>query len=341
MKTKDFYYDLPEDLIAQFPLENRTESKLLVLDKETGDIDHKGFKDVVNYIEAGDTLVLNDTRVLPARLHGNRRGKKETIEFLLLKMVKKDVWEVLVKPGKKARPGMIIEFGNGLLLAEVLSIEEEGTRLVRFTYDGIFQERLDQLGEMPLPPYIKESLKDKERYQTVYSKNLGSAAAPTAGLHFTDEMLEDIRKKGINIAFLTLHVGLGTFRPVKVEDVNEHHMHSEYYTISAETAEIINKTKKMGKKIIAVGTTTTRVLETVAGDDGSISESSGWTDIFIYPGYSFKLVDSLITNFHLPESTLMMLVSAFSNKKYIMNAYKEAISKKYRFFSFGDAMIIR
>lgn len=341
MKTKDFYYDLPEELIAQFPLEKRTESKLLVLDKKNGKIEHKDFKDIIDYIDPGDCLVVNDTRVLPARLHGNRPGKKESIEFLLLKTTSDDIWEVLVKPGKKARPGMVIEFGNGLLSAEVLSIEEEGTRLVRFTYEGIFQEKLEELGEMPLPPYIKERLEDKERYQTVYSKNLGSAAAPTAGLHFTDEMLKAIRKKGASIAYLTLHVGLGTFRPVKVEDVNEHHMHSEYYSISAESADLINESKNKGNKIISVGTTTTRVLETVADDDGKLKEASGWTDIFIYPGYKFKLVDSLITNFHLPESTLMMLVSAFSSKEYIMDAYKEAIAKSYRFFSFGDAMLIK
>lgn len=341
MKTSDFDYNLPERLIAQYPLENREESRLLILDKKTGNIEHKGFKDIVDYLKPGDCLVLNDTRVIPARLFGNRVGKEERIEILLLKRVEDNNWEALVKPGKKARPGHIIEFGGGILKGEVLSIEEEGTRIIKFIYQGIFEEILDELGQMPLPPYITESLEDQERYQTVYSKNRGSAAAPTAGLHFTKDLIKKIENKGVNIAYITLHVGLGTFRPVKVDNILEHHMHSEYYLLSEEAADLINSTKSKGGKIISVGTTTTRTLETLGNEDGTIGASSGWTDIFIYPGYKFKIVDNLITNFHLPESTLLMLVSALSTKENIFNAYEIAIKEEYRFFSFGDAMFIK
>ena len=341
MKTKDFYYNLPEELIAQHPLEDRAESKLLVLDKITGEIQHRRFKNITEYLNSGDTLVLNDTRVLPARLFGNRLGKEESIEVLLLKRIEKDKWETLVKPGKKMKVGTVIEFGDGILKGEVLSLGEEGTRIIDFKYEGIFEEVLDQLGEMPLPPYITEKLEDKERYQTVYSKNLGSAAAPTAGLHFTKELLKEIENKGINIVYLTLHVGLGTFRPVKVDDINDHHMHSEYYELSEEAANIINRTKKNGGRIISVGTTSTRTLETIGSEDGTVNQKSGWTDIFIYPGYKFKVVDALITNFHLPESTLMMLVSAFASRDIIMNAYQIAIKSNCRFFSFGDAMFLK
>ncbi len=341
MKTKDFYYDLPQELIAQHPLEDRVESRLLVLDKDNGEIEHKHFKDIIDYLNKGDTLVVNDTRVLPARLFGNRVGKEEKVEFLLLKKVENNTWETLVKPGKKARIGDSIEFGDGLLKGEIVSIGEDGTRFIKFDYKGIFEEILDKLGEMPLPPYITEKLDDKERYQTVYSKNPGSAAAPTAGLHFSKELLERIKDKGINIAYLTLHVGLGTFRPVKVDDILEHHMHSEYYNLNKECADIINNTKINGGKVIAVGTTSTRTLETIADETGFVKDGSGWTDIFIYPGYQYKIVDALITNFHLPESTLMMLVSAFSTKDIIMNAYKTAVEKEYRFFSFGDAMFLK
>lgn len=341
MKTKDFYYNLPQELIAQHPLKQRESSRLLVLDKETGEIKHKIFKNIVNYFEEGDLLVLNDTRVLPARLFGNRIGKEESIEILLLKRVENDKWECLVKPGKKARPGHDLEFGDGILRGHVLSIEEDGTRIIEFEYEGIFQEILDKLGEMPLPPYITEKLIDQERYQTVYSKNIGSAAAPTAGLHFTKELLDEIKNRGVNIAYITLHVGLGTFRPVKVDDLLEHHMHSEYYNLSNEVAEKINDTKLKGKKVISVGTTTTRTLETLGNEEGLVREGSGWTDIFIYPGYNFKVVDKLITNFHLPESTLVMLVSAFASKDIIFNAYKVAVKEEYRFFSFGDSMFIK
>lgn len=341
MKREDFNYFLPERLIAQHPLENREESRLLILDKETGEIEHKQFKNIIEYLDEGDCLVLNDTRVIPARLFGNRVGKEESIEILLLKRVENNVWESLVKPGKKARPGHIIEFGGGILKGEVLSIGEDGTRLIRFEYKGIFEEILDKLGEMPLPPYITEVLEDKERYQTVYSKNSGSAAAPTAGLHFTNELLNEIKDKGVNIAYITLHVGLGTFRPVKVDDILEHHMHSEYYNISEEASTVINNSKSNGGKIISVGTTSTRTLETVADDNGKIRPQSGWTDIFIYPGYRFKIVDRLITNFHLPESTLLMLVSALVTRENILNAYKIAVEEEYRFFSFGDAMFIK
>ena len=341
MKTKDFYYNLPEELIAQHPVKERDNSRLLVLDKKTGDIEHKYFKDIIQYLNPGDTLVLNDTRVLPARLYGNRVGKEESIEFLLLKRTEGDTWETLVKPGKKARVGHTIEFGNGLLVGDIISIGEEGTRFIKFKYDGIFEEILDKLGEMPLPPYIHEKLDDRERYQTVYSKHLGSAAAPTAGLHFTEELLEEIKEKAINITFITLHVGLGTFRPVKVDNILDHHMHSEFYQISKETRDIINKTKEEGKRVIAVGTTTCRTLATLGDDRGFIKEGSGWTDIFIYPGYDFKVVDALITNFHLPESTLMMLVSALASRDMIIETYNIAVKEKYRFFSFGDAMFIK
>ncbi len=341
MNTKDFYYDLPEELIAQHPLENREQSRLMILDKETGEVTHKKFKDIIDYIKEGDCLVLNDTRVIPARLFGNRIGRQEKIEILLLKRNESDIWECLVKPGKKAREGQVLEFGGGILKGEILSIEEEGTRKIKFKYNGIFEQILDELGEMPLPPYITEKLEDKERYQTVYSKNKGSAAAPTAGLHFTEELLKSISDKGVNIAYITLHVGLGTFRPVKVDNILDHHMHSEYYEVDKINADIINNTKSNGGDIISVGTTTTRTLETLGREDGSIKPSSGWTDIFIYPGYKFKVVDKLITNFHLPESTLLMLISAFSSKKIILNAYKTAIDENYRFFSFGDSMFIK
>ncbi len=341
MKTKDFYYELPEELIAQHPLKNREESRLLILDRKTGEIEHRKFKDIVDYLNPGDCLVLNDTRVIPARLFGNRIGKEEKIEFLLLKNIEGNRWEVLVKPGKKVKPGVKIEFGDGLLVSEVISIEESGTRIVEFTYEGIFEEILDRLGEMPLPPYIKEKLEDKERYQTVYSKKKGSAAAPTAGLHFTKELLSDIEKKGVNLVFITLHVGLGTFRPVKVENIEEHNMHSEYYEVTEDAAKIINDTRKNGGRVIAVGTTSTRTLETIATEDGRVEAKKGWTDIFIYPGYKFKAIDGLITNFHLPESTLLMLVSAFAGREKILNAYRIAVEKRYRFFSFGDAMFIK
>ncbi|MDR7856434.1 tRNA preQ1(34) S-adenosylmethionine ribosyltransferase-isomerase QueA [Tissierella sp.] len=341
MKTKDFFYDLPSELIAQHPLETREESRLLILDKLTGEVEHKKFKDIINYLREGDCLVLNDTRVIPARLFGNREGKTESIEFLLLKRIEGDIWETLVKPGKKARIGNFIEFGNGILKGEIIDIGEDGTRMIKFDYQGIFEEILDKLGEMPLPPYITEVLEDKERYQTVYSMNNGSAAAPTAGLHFSKELLGDIKDKGVNIVYLTLHVGLGTFRPVKVEDILEHHMHSEYYEVSEEAASIINSVKAKGGRIISVGTTTTRTLETVADEAGILKGCSGWTDIFIYPGYDFKIVDNLITNFHLPESTLLMLVSALCTKESMFSAYKIAIENNYRFFSFGDAMFIK
>lgn len=341
MKTKDFYFDLPEELIAQVPIKDRDQSRLLVLDKASGNVEHRHFKDIIEYLNEGDTLVLNDTRVLPARLFGNRPGKEESIEYLLLRRLDEYTWECLVRPGKKARLGHKVEFGNGLLKGEVIDLGDEGTRIVKFDYEGIFEEVLDQLGEMPLPPYIHEKLDDKERYQTVYSKHVGSAAAPTAGLHFTKELLGKIEEKGVNIAFITLHVGLGTFRPVKVDDINDHHMHSEYYQVSEESANIINMTKENGKKILAVGTTTSRTLETIGLEDGRVKAGSGWTDIFIYPGYKFKIVDQLVTNFHLPESTLMMLVSAMASRDMIIGAYELAVKEKYRFFSFGDGMFIK
>jgi len=340
MTTKDFYYDLPPELIAQTPLTDRTASKLLVMGRESGEITHRIFRDIVEYLKPGDCLVMNNTRVIPARLYGCKEGSGGKIEFLLLKRLELDIWEVILKPGKKAKPGSRFVFGDGLLVAEVLEIVEDGKRIVRFEYEGVWEELLDRLGEMPLPPYIKEKLEDRERYQTVYSKIDGSAAAPTAGLHFTKELLEEIQKKGVRVAYLTLHVGLGTFRPVSVENVEEHIMHTEHYEISAETAEIINQTRTEGGRIIAVGTTSVRTLETVAAEDGTLTAKTGETNIFIYPGYRFKAVDALITNFHLPESTLLMLISAFAGKEHVFQAYREAVEKKYRFFSFGDAMFM-
>lgn len=340
MKTSDFYYDLPQELIAQDPLEDRSASRLMVLDKKTGKIQHHIFKEIVNYLDPGDCLVINDTKVIPARLYGAKVGTDAKIEVLLLKRKENNIWETLVKPGKKAKIGTKISFGEGLLIGEVVDIVEEGNRLIQFTYEGIFEEILDKLGQMPLPPYITHQLKDKNRYQTVYAKHDGSAAAPTAGLHFTPELLEEIRAKGVNIAHVTLHVGLGTFRPVKVEDVTQHHMHSEFYVVEEDQAALINETKKKGGKIISVGTTSLRTLESASTEDGILKAGSGWTDIFIYPGYQFKIVDRLITNFHLPESTLIMLVSALAGKEHIMAAYEEAVKDKYRFFSFGDAMFV-
>lgn len=340
MNTKDFYYDLPEELIAQKPLENRSDSRLMVLGKETGEINHKHFYDIIDYLKEGDCLVMNNTRVIPARLYGTKEGTGGKIEFLLLKRIDINTWEVILKPGRKAKVGSRFEFGGGLLKAEILEVIEDGNRIVRFEYDGVWEELLDRLGEMPLPPYIHEKLNDRERYQTVYSKIEGSAAAPTAGLHFTNELLEKIKAKGVNIAFVTLHVGLGTFRPVSVDNVEEHKMHSEYYEVSEETAKIVNETKKKGGRIIAVGTTSVRTMESVADEDGYLKKCSGNTEIFIYPGYKFRTVDALITNFHLPESTLLMLISAFSDKEKIFKSYNEAIKERYRFFSFGDAMFI-
>lgn len=340
MKTSDFYFDLPQELIAQDPLEDRSSSRLLVLDRKTGEIRHEIFKDIVQYLNPGDCLVVNDTKVIPARLFGNKVGTDAKIEVLLLKRKENNIWETLVKPGKKAKPGTKISFGEGLLVGEVIDVVEEGNRLIQFSYEGVFEEILDQLGQMPLPPYITHQLKDKNRYQTVYAKNDGSAAAPTAGLHFTPELLEEIRKKGIQIAHVTLHVGLGTFRPVKVEDVTEHHMHSEFYVVEEDQAHIINETKKNGGKVISVGTTSCRTLESATDENGVLKAGSGWTEIFIYPGYQFKMIDHLITNFHLPESTLLMLVSALAGKENIMNAYETAVKERYRFFSFGDAMFI-
>lgn len=340
MKTSDFYYDLPEELIAQDPLEDRTASRLLVLDRQTGTVEHKIFSDVIDYLNKGDCLVINNTRVIPARLIGEKEGTGGKVEVLLLKRRANDVWETLVKPGKKLRPGAKITFGDGRLRAEVLEVVEEGNRLVKFCYEGIFEEILDSLGEMPLPPYITHKLEDKEMYQTVYAKFDGSAAAPTAGLHFTKELLNKIEEKGIKIASITLHVGLGTFRPVKVDDVNNHHMHTEWYEVNAEAAEIINETKRNGGRVICVGTTSCRTIESVADENGYMKAKTGETDIFIYPGYKFKVMDGLITNFHLPESTLVMLVSAFAGKENVLSAYETAVKEKYRFFSFGDAMIL-
>ena len=340
MKTADFYFDLPQELIAQDPLEDRSSSRLLVLDRETGKTEHHIFKDVIDYLNPGDCLVVNNTKVIPARLFGTKEGTEAKIEILLLKRKENDVWETLVKPGKKAKPGTRITFGEGLLTGEVIDVVEEGNRLIKFTYDGIFEEILDQLGQMPLPPYITHKLKDKNRYQTVYAKNEGSAAAPTAGLHFTPELLEKVKEMGVNIAHVTLHVGLGTFRPVKVDDVEKHHMHSEFYIVDEDQAKLINDTKKNGGRVISVGTTSCRTLESAAGEDGIVKAGSGWTEIFIYPGYKFKAIDGLITNFHLPESTLLMLVSALAGKEHIMAAYEEAVKERYRFFSFGDAMMI-
>ncbi|MFU0823672.1 tRNA preQ1(34) S-adenosylmethionine ribosyltransferase-isomerase QueA [Clostridium sp.] len=341
MKVKEFDFYLPEELIAQHPLEKRDESRLMVVDKNSGNIEHKIFKNIIDYLNEGDCLVLNNTRVLPARLIGEKEGTGGKMEFLLLKRMDANTWETLVKPGKRAKVGARFVFGGGELKAEVKQIGEDGSRIVQFEYEGIFEEVLDRLGEMPLPPYITETLEDKERYQTVYSKEVGSAAAPTAGLHFTEELLTKIKDKGIKLAFVTLHVGLGTFRPVKVDTIEEHHMHSEYYTMSKETAEIINETKEKGGRVIAVGTTSCRTLETIANEEGRVREQSGWTSIFMYPGYKFKIVDALITNFHLPESTLIMLVSAFSSREIIMKAYEEAVKERYRFFSFGDAMFLK
>ena len=340
MTTKDFFYELPPELIAQTPLADRTASRLMMLNKQTGSITHKHFYDIVDTLQSGDCLVMNNTRVIPARLYGTKEGSGGKIEFLLLKRLELDKWEVILKPGKKAKVGSRFEFGGGLLKAEVLEIIEDGNRIVQFEYDGVWEELLDKLGEMPLPPYIKEKLTDRERYQTVYSKIEGSAAAPTAGLHFTKELLNKIEAKGITLAYLTLHVGLGTFRPVSVDNVEDHLMHSEYYQIDKETADKINNARKNGGRIIAVGTTSVRTLETVADQDGTVKPASGNTSIFIYPGYKFKSIDGLITNFHLPESTLLMLVSALAGKENIMNAYKCAVREKYRFFSFGDAMFI-
>lgn len=341
MKTSDFYYDLPQELIAQDPLADRSSSRLMVVDRKTGEVSHHVFREIIDYLNPGDCLVINNTKVIPARLYGIKEDTGAHIEILLLKRRENDVWETLVKPGKKARPGARIVFGDGCLKAEVLEVVDEGNRLIHFEYEGIFEEILDRLGEMPLPPYITHKLQDKNRYQTVYAKYEGSAAAPTAGLHFTEELLQKVKEKGVRIAPVTLHVGLGTFRPVKVDDVNDHHMHSEFYMVSKETAEIVNETKKNGGRVIAVGTTSTRTLESVADENGMIRETSGWTDIFIYPGYQFKCIDALITNFHLPESTLLMLVSALSSRETMLDAYKIAVEEKYRFFSFGDAMFIK
>ena len=341
MRKEDFNFDLPEELIAQDPLEDRSSSRLLVLDRETGKTEHHVFREIIDYLETGDCLVINDTKVIPARLIGSKIGTDAKIEVLLLKRKENDVWETLVKPGKKAKIGTRISFGDGLLVGEVVDIVEEGNRLIHFEYEGIFEEILDRLGQMPLPPYITHQLEDKNRSQTVYAKHSGSAAAPPAGLHFTPELLKKIEEKGVQIARVTLHVGLGTFRPVKVDNILEHHMHSEFYQIEEEAAEKINTAKANGKRVIAVGTTSCRTIESAAKEDGTIAPVSGWTDIFIYPGYQFKVLDCLITNFHLPESTLVMLVSALAGREHVLNAYEEAIKERYRFFSFGDAMFIR
>ncbi len=339
MNVEDFDYELPEELIAQDPIPDRSSSRLLVLDRETGAIEHRVFRDILEYLKPGDCLVLNNTRVIPARLYGTRVGTGATVEVLLLKRREGDAWETLVKPGKKARPGTVLDFG-GQMQGTVLEIVDDGNRLIRFQYEGIFEEILDRLGEMPLPPYITHKLEDRERYQTVYARHDGSAAAPTAGLHFTEELLQEIRARGVEIAELTLHVGLGTFRPVKVEKVEEHHMHSEFYQVDEETAARVNAARARGSRIIAVGTTSCRTLESATDETGILHAGSGWTDIFIYPGYRFKMVDALITNFHLPKSTLMMLVSALAGREHILAAYEEAVKKRYRFFSFGDAMFI-
>ena len=341
MKTSDFYYDLPHELIAQTPLKERQKSRMMILDKNSGKIEHKIFENIVDYINKGDTIVLNDTKVLPARLFGHREGKIEAIEVLLLKQKEGNIWQTLVKPGKKLKIGTKIIFDENLLSANVIDILEDGQRVIEFSYKGIFNEILDKLGTMPLPPYITEKLEDKDRYQTVYCKNLGSAAAPTAGLHFTKEILKKLEQKGVNIVYVTLHVGLGTFRPVKVDDVEEHKMHSEYFIIDKNACDIINETKKRGNRVIAVGTTSCRVLESATNDQGIICPQAKETDIFIYPGYKFKMLDALITNFHLPESTLIMLVSALAGKENIMKAYNIAVEEKYRFFSFGDCMFIQ
>ena len=341
MKRQDFSFDLPEELIAQDPLEDRSGSRLLVLDKETGEVSHHIFREITEYLQTGDCLVLNDTKVIPARLIGSKVGTDAKIEILLLKRMENDVWETLVKPGKKAKVGAKISFGEGLLTGEVVGIVEEGNRLVKFTYDGIFEEILDQLGQMPLPPYITHQLEDKNRYQTVYAKHSGSAAAPTAGLHFTPELLKEIEDKGVDVAKVTLHVGLGTFRPVKVDNILEHHMHSEFYRIEQSEADKINRAKENGHRVICVGTTSCRTIESAADENGRLKECSGWTEIFIYPGYQFKVLDCLITNFHLPESTLIMLVSALAGREHVLAAYEEAVKEGYRFFSFGDAMFIQ
>ena len=340
MKLSDFYYDLPQELIAQDPLEKRSDSRLMLVGREDGSIDHKHFYDIVDYVNPGDCLVINDTKVIPARLMGVKEDTGASIEVLLLKRKEEKVWETLVKPGKKARVGARISFGDGLLVGEVIDIVEEGNRLIRFEYDGIWEELLDKLGQMPLPPYITHKLKDRNRYQTVYAKHDGSAAAPTAGLHFTEKLLAQLKEKGVEIAHVTLHVGLGTFRPVKTDNILEHHMHSEFYVVEQEEADKINAARQRGNRIISVGTTSTRTLESVADENGFVRAASGWTDIFIYPGYKFKVVDCLITNFHLPESTLLMLVSAFSSRENMLHAYEVAVEEKYRFFSFGDAMFI-
>lgn len=340
MNVEEFDYDLPESLIAQTPLKDRDQSRLLVLGRNSGNIEHKHFKDVINYLETGDTLVLNDTRVMPARLFGLKEETGAKVEMLMLTRIENNDWEVLLKPAKRIKVGNKLSFGEGKIIAECIEELDQGGRIMRLHYEGILEERLNELGEMPLPPYIKERLDDPDRYQTVYAKESGSAAAPTAGLHFTDELLDEIRAKGINIAFITLHVGLGTFRPVSVEDINDHEMHSEYYQMTQETANLLNQTKKEGHRIISVGTTSTRTLETIRRNYNEFVAISGWTDIFIYPGFTYKAIDGLITNFHLPKSTLVMLVSAFSSRENILNAYKEAVKLEYRFFSFGDAMLI-
>ena len=340
MKTSDFYYDLPEELIAQTPVEPRDSSRMMVYNRKTKEVLHKHFYDVIDFLNEGDALIVNDSRVLPARIYGTKIPTGANVEFLLLKQVKDKVWETLVKPGKKARTGDIFTFGDGIMTGKVIDVLEDGNRIVEFKCDSNFYETLDKIGQMPLPPYIHEKLKDKERYQTVYSHELGSAAAPTAGLHFTDELLEKIKAKGIKIGYVTLHVGLGTFRPVKVDDVTTHKMHSEHYEVPEETAKLIEETKKNGKRVIAVGTTSCRTLESVAKEHGKVVPCEGWTDIFIYPGFEFKVLDGLITNFHLPESTLIMLVSAFAGYDEVMGIYKEAVKEKYRFFSFGDSMFI-
>ena len=341
MRLKDYYYDLPKELIAQDPLLKRDSSRLMVIDKNTGEFEHKIFSDIIDYLNPEDCLVVNNTKVIPARLFGVKHETEAVIEILLLERKSDNLWECLVKPGKKARVGAKLSFGDGLLEGEIVDVLEDGNRLIEFTYDGIFEEILDSLGQMPLPPYITHKLEDKTRYQTVYAKYDGSAAAPTAGLHFTNELLDDIRAKGVDIASVTLHVGLGTFRPVKEDNILDHHMHSEYYNVDEENASLINAAKKRGGRIISVGTTSTRTLESVADEDGVIKASKGYTDIFIYPGYKFKCVDALITNFHLPESTLLMLVSAFSDRERMLRCYEEAVKEKYRFFSFGDAMFIK
>ena len=341
MKVKDFYFDLPPELIAQDPLEDRASSRLMVLDRNTGEVRHRHFHDIAEYLHSGDCLVLNDTRVIPARLYGVKEDTKAQIEILLLRRRQGDVWETLVKPGRKCKPGTVVVFGEGLLKGTILEVVEDGNRLIQFSYQGIFEEILDHLGQMPLPPYITHELKDKNRYQTVYAKHDGSAAAPTAGLHFTKELLEQIQDMGVKIAHVTLHVGLGTFRPVKVENVLDHHMNSEFYMIEEKEAEKINRAKAAGKRIICVGTTSCRTIESAAGEDGTVTAGTGWTDIFIYPGYRFKVMDNLVTNFHLPESTLLMLVSALAGRERVLQAYEEAVKEKYRFFSFGDAMLIK